>query len=406
MAVIMHIDMDAFFAMVELRTRPELRGTPMIVGGATRGVVVSATYEARADGVRSGMPMTRARRLSPRAVIIPPSHDTYNHVSEAVFAIFETWTDVVEVASVDEAFLDVTGSLRRLGATPSEIGEMIRAQVHDEQRITCSVGIGPTKFVAKLASRAAKPDGLHEVRPDEVVTFLHQLPVEQMWGVGEATATKLARFGLTTVADLAHTPVETLSRAFGPHQGRMLSDLAWGRDLRRVIAREPERSIGSSETFGTDTDDPEVIARELLRMADRTAGRLRRAQMVGRTVAITVRFADFTTITRSGTLSSPTDRTDEIHARANALYAKLGLQRARIRLVGVRVEGLVPLAEAHQQPSLAEPDHGWREVEQAMDAAAVKFGPSAVQRAVLSDRRRRGVTPGDVDPSGQLSPRT
>ncbi|MFX4271331.1 DNA polymerase IV [Propionibacteriaceae bacterium Y1685] len=387
MAVIMHVDMDAFFAMVELRTRPELRGRPMIVGGATRGVVLSATYEARADGVRSGMPMTRARRLSPRAVVVPASHDRYQEVSEAVFAIFETWTDVVEGASVDEAFLDITGSLRRLGATPAEIGEMIRAQVHDEQRITCSVGIGPTKFVAKLASREAKPDGLREVRPEQVITFLHRLRVEQMWGVGEATAGKLARFGLTTVADLAHTPVETLVRAFGAHQGRMLSDLAWGRDSRPVVAREPERSIGSSETFGTDTDDPQVIARELLRMSDRTAGRLRRAGMVGRTVAITIRFADFTTITRSGTLSSPTDRTDEIHARASALYAKLGLQRARIRLVGVRVEGLVPLAEAHQQPSLAEPDHGWREVEQAMDAAAVKFGPRAVQRAVLSHRR-------------------
>ncbi|MFW6596982.1 DNA polymerase IV [Propionibacteriaceae bacterium Y2011] len=392
MAVIMHVDMDAFFAMVELRDRPDLRGKPMIVGGHTRGVVLSATYEARAHGVRSGMPMTRARRLSPTAVVLPPRHDGYAAVSKSVFAILDTYSHVVEPASVDEAFLDITGSLKRLGR-PSDIGEMIRAQVFDEQQVTCSVGIGPTKFIAKLASQACKPDGLMEVPPDKALAFLHPLPVERMWGVGEATAEKLNRFGLRTVADLAYTPLDTLTRAFGQHQGRLLNDLAWGRDPRPVVPHEPERSIGSSETFGRDTDDPAEIRRELLRMAEKTAARLRKAEFMARTVVLTVRFADFTTITRSGTMSSPTDIGAEIHQQAVALYEKLGLQRARIRLVGVRVEGLVPLAEAHRQPQLDEPEHGWREAEQAIDAAVAKFGPQAVQRATLARRR-----PGYDDP--------
>lgn len=398
MSVLLHVDMDAFYASVELRRRPELRGQPVIVGGSTRGVVLSATYEARAAGVRSGMPSTQARRLCPRATFLQPDFDSYGEVSSSIVAIFESVTSVVESASIDEAFLDITGSVRRLGSAAG-IGEHIRAVVADEQQITCSVGIGPTKFVAKLASRAAKPDGLCEVGPDDVISFLHPLPVEAMWGVGEATAEKLHRLGLFTVADLAHTPKSTLQRAFGPHAGAMLNDLAWGRDARRVVAREPERSVGSQETFSRDTDDPEVVRRELLRMSDRTASRLRRARMLSRTVAITIRFADFTELTRSATLSSPTDVTDEIHAQAVALYEKLGLQRARVRRVGVRAEGLVEAHLAYRQPELTEPERGWREAEQAIDAAVVKFGPAAVQRATLT--RRRHAVPSD--PSDQVT---
>jgi DNA polymerase-4 len=386
MSILMHVDMDAFYASVELRNRPELRGQPVIVGGSTRGVVLSATYEARAAGVRSGMPSTQARRLCPRATFIHPDFDSYTDVSKSIVAVFESVTSVVESASIDEAFLDITGSVRRLGSAVS-IGEYIRAVVADEQQITCSVGIGPTKFVAKLASRAAKPDGLCEVRPDDVVSFLHPLPVEAMWGVGEATAEKLHRLGLFTVAELAHTPRTTLQRAFGPHAGALLNDLAWGRDARQVVGREPERSVGSQETFARDTDDPQVVKRELLRMADRTASRLRKARMLSRTIAISIRFADFTELTRSATVPSPTDVTDEIHAQAVALYDKLGLQRARVRRVGVRAEGLVEAHQAYRQPQLTDPERGWREAEQAIDAAVLKFGPTAVQRATLTRRR-------------------
>ncbi|GAB3623402.1 DNA polymerase IV [Mariniluteicoccus endophyticus] len=386
--VIMHVDIDAFYASVELRRRPELRGRPVIVGGATRGVVLSATYEARSHGVSGGMPMTRARRLCPDAVVVPPDFEAYTDASRGVFAIFESVTATVEHASIDEAFCDLTGSLRRLGA-PSRIGEMVRAQVADEQGITCSVGIGPTKFVAKLASTSAKPDGLREVVPADVVAFLHPLAVEKMWGVGEATAEKLHRLGLHTVADLAHLPPATLQRAFGPHQGRLLHDLAWGRDPRPVVGHVAERSVGSEETFGRDTDDPAVVRRELLRMAERTAARMRASGVMGRTVVLTVRFSDFTQITRSATMRTPTDETGAIHAQAVALWDRLALQRARVRKVGVRVEGLVDADDAHWQPELTEPERGWREAEQAMDAAIQRFGPQAVSRASLTRPRRR-----------------
>ena len=381
----MHVDMDAFYASVELRRRPELRDKPVMVGGSTRGVVLSATYPARAHGVRSGMPMTRARRLSPKAVIIQPDFDAYTDVSRAIVAIFESVTSVVESASIDEAFLDITGAIRQWGP-PSTIGEYVRAVVADEQQINCSVGIGPTKFIAKLASNAAKPDGLREVPPGDVISFLHPLPVEAMWGIGEVTAEKMHRLGLFTVADLAHTSRETLQRAFGPHQGAMLSDLAWGRDARPVLVRPGERSVGSQETFGKDTDDPELVKRELLRMAAKTAARMRTSGVLGRTVVLSIRFADFTDLTRSATLTSPTDVTDEIHAQAVSLYDRLGLQRARIRRVGVRVEGLVEAHQAYRQPQLTDPEKGWREAELAMDAAVRKFGPAAVQRAALTRR--------------------
>jgi len=382
----MHVDMDAFYASVELRQRPELRGTPVIVGGENRGVVLSATYEARALGVRSGMSSGQARRLAPRATFISPDFDAYTAVSRSIAAVFGTVSATVEAASIDEAFLDLTGSIRMFGP-PAVIGEHVRAVVADEQGITCSVGIGPTKFVAKVASRAAKPDGLVEVPPRGVAAFLHPLPVEAMWGVGPSTARRLHGLGLETVGDLAQTPVPTLRQTFGPHAGRMLHELAWGRDGRRVVPTEPERSVGSQETLGRDTDDPAVVRRELLRMADRTAGRMRRAGLVGRTVSISIRFADFTELTRAATLPMPTDVTEEVYAAALALYERLGLGRARIRRVGVRVEHVTAAAQAYRQPQLTDPDRGWQEADQAVDAAVRKFGPAAVQRLALTRRR-------------------
>jgi DNA polymerase-4 len=379
----MHVDMDCFYASVELRRRPDLIGMPMFVGGATRGVVLSATYEARQYGVKSGMPTTTARRLCPQLVAISPDFDTYQDVSKGIVAIFESISAHVEVTSIDEAFCDISGAIHSFGS-PEAVGEHVRSLVADEQQIGCSVGIGPSKFVAKLASKQAKPDGMRVVETDDVISFLHPLPVEALWGVGESTAGKLHQLGLRTVADLAYVPKTTLQRAFGSHQGSLLADLAWGLDTSRVVATTRERSIGSSETFGRDTDDPARVRIELLRMADRTASRVRAAGMVGRTVVLGLRLSDFTDLTRSVTLPSPTDVTGEIHAAVVRLFDGLALQRARIRKVGVRLQGLVEVDAAYQQFALDTPDRGWREAEEAMDRAIRRYGPKAVQRATLT----------------------
>ena len=381
--VILHVDMDAFYASVEMARRPELRDVPMYVGGAERGVVLSANYPARAYGIEGGMPATRARRLCPQAVAVPPDYDTYTDVSAGVIQLLRSFTNKVEVASIDEAFCDITGAICRLGE-PRTIGELLRARVADEQRIPCSVGIGPSKFIAKLASKQAKPDGLVEVPSDRITAFLHPLPVEAIWGVGPATASRLHKLGLTSIDDVAHTPKPTLQRAFGAGQGALLHDLAWGRDNRSIQVTEPEHSIGAQTTFGRDTDDPRAVHGELLRMAARASSRMREAGMCGRAVSISVRFSDFTTITRTAQLPSPTDVTDEVYAQALRLYEGLHLQRARIRRVGVRIEKLVPAAEAYQQPTLDAPERGMREVELAADALIRRFGPNAVGRATLA----------------------
>ncbi|MEI2764250.1 MAG: DNA polymerase IV [Dermatophilaceae bacterium] len=393
-ATMLHVDMDAFYASVSLLEHPHLRGRPVIVGGSGRSVVLSATYEARAYGVTSAMPMARARRLCPQALVVPADHDRYAAVSDAVMATFRSVTDRVEPLSLDEAFLDVRPAVRRLGS-PTRIAQWLRDTIADEQGVTCSVGAAPTKFVAKIASGLAKPDGLLVVPSDGVLALLHQLPVAALWGVGDRTEEALARLGLRTVGDLAHTPVDTLRRALGEATGTHLHELAWGRDERRVEPEHVEKSIGSDETFGRDIDDPVLIHRELLRLAERTAGRVRAAGMLGRTVTLKVRFADFTTITRSRTLRDPTDVSREIYAAARALFDGLGLQRARIRLVGVRMEGLVESERALVQPRLDDPEHGWRDADRAVDRASARFGAGAVRPAVLVP-----------DPAGAVSHRT
>ena len=384
---VLHIDMDAFYASVELISRPELKGTPVIVGGGSRSVVLSATYEARRFGVHSAMPMTRARRLCPQATVVEPSHGRYSRVSAGVMEIFRSVTPLVEPLSLDEAFLDVAGAVRRLGR-PREIGQLIRDRVADEQGITCSVGVATTKFVAKLASTRSKPDGLLVVPASGVVAFLHPLPVGALWGVGEKTEKELTRLGLHTVGDIAHTPRNTLVRALGQAAGSHLHALSWGRDERRVVAHEPDKSIGAEETFSRDVDDPDVVRRELLRLAERTAARLRTAGLAGRTVSVKIRFADFTTITRARTLSEPTDVAAVLYATARQLYEALGLDRARLRLVGVRVEGLVESELAPHQLLLGERAQGRREVEQAADRAARRFGDGTVRPASLVDPDR------------------
>jgi DNA polymerase-4 len=390
--------MDAFFASVEVRRRPELAGLPVIVGGdGNRGVVTSATYEARRYGVRSAMPMSRARRLCPNAVIVPGDMSVYVEVSQAIMALFAMVTPLVEPISLDEAFLDVRGAGRRLG-DPVMIGHWLRARVADEQGITCSVGVAASKFVAKLASTHAKPDGLLRVAPGEVMDFLHPLPVGALWGVGAKTEEQLTRLGLRTVGDIANTPRATLIRALGEASGAHLYELSWGRDPRHVVPDEPDRSTGAEETFGSDVDDPVLIRRELLRLSERTAGNLRSGGHVARTVTIKVRFADFKTITRSKTVSQATDVGHEIYRLACELFDGLGLDRARIRLVGVRAEGLRPAAEAPRQMQIGAPERGWREAEVAADAAAVRFGRGAVRPAVLVRRDHPGMPKGTEQP--------
>ncbi len=394
---LLHVDMDAFYASVMTRDRPDIADLPVIVGGGHRGVVLSANYLARRSGVRSGMPSTRARRLCPEAVVVRPDYETFSQVSTSVMEIFRHVTPAVEAVSLDEAFLDVSGAVRRLGA-PREIAEGIRARVADEQGITCSVGVAATIGVAKLASRLAKPDGVLMVPPEETTAFLHPLPVGELWGVGPKTTEQLNRLGLMSVGDVAHTPLATLQRAVGDAMGRQVHQLAWGDDRRTVTARrwaeeDPEKSMGADVTLGRDTDDPVVLLRELLRLSAKVGGRMRAAGVAGRTVTLRVRFSDFTTITRSRTRPEATDVTREIHETAAALFTRLGLQRARVRLVGVRVEGLVPREGVYRQLVLGARERGWSDADQAVDRAVTRFGSAAVQPASLLHRGASRLTP-------------
>jgi DNA polymerase IV len=381
---ILHVDMDAFYASVEIRDRPELAGKPVIVGGlAGRGVVLSATYEARAFGVRSAMPMTRARRMCPQAVVIPPRHGVYGAVSKEVMAIFKAVTPLVEPLSLDEAFLDVSGAARLLGSAAT-IGQLIRRQVAEQQQITCSVGIAANKFLAKLASVHCKPDGLLVIPADGALEFLHPLPVSALWGVGDRTARSLARLGLHTVGDIAHTPVTALEAELGKAAAAHLHALAWGQDGRGVESAVHEKSVGAEETFDVDVNDPAVIRRELLRLSRRTTRALRASGYATRTVVVKLRKADFTTITRSKTLPEATSETQRIYATACALYEASGLGgRTKLRLVGVRATGLVPANQAATQLALGERAASWRDAESALDRITGRFGPDAVRPATL-----------------------
>jgi DNA polymerase-4 len=389
---ILHVDMDAFFASVALRDRPELRTVPVVIGGGGgRGVVLCATYPARAYGVTSGMPMSRARRMCPHLVVVAPGFTELSAVSSAVVDVFRSVTSLVQPVSLDEAFLDVRGSLRSF-RSPSAVGEYIRARVADEQQITCSVGIAATTQLAKLASRRAKPDGIFIVPRDQATAFLHPMVVDDLWGVGAKTAVRLRALGLRTVGDIAHAPISILQRALGPVAGAHLHRMAWGTDHHPVVARraydEPDRSIGAEETFGHDVAERDVIERELLRLSVKVAYRLRAGRVAGRTVVVKVRFSDFTTITRSRTLTAFTNLSPEIHATAVALFAALTLQRARVRLVGVRVQGLVDASVAARQPMLGEREHGWDDVESATDRVICRFGKDALRRGSLVVARR------------------
>lgn len=401
---ILHVDMDAFFASVELARRPHLRGRPVIVGGSERSVVLAATYEARAFGVHSAMPMSAALRLCPQAVVVPPDHQAYRAVSEGVMAILRDVTSLVEQVSVDEAFLDVGGARRRLGS-PTRIAALIRERVRAEHGITCSVGVAATKFVAKLASGHAKPDGVLLVPKAATVAFLRVLPVGALWGVGERTAASLERWGIRTVAELADSDVATVQRAVGRVAGAHLHDLAWGRDPRPVRPGREEKSVGAEETFAADVADVRVVESKALELADRCAGRLRAQHLAARTVAIKVRTADFRTLTRSRTLPQPTDVGREIYLAARDLLAGVDLGGLPVRLIGVRAEGLVPAEDVVRQPTLeeavAESSDARREAERAMDLVRERFGRSAIGAGTPAvGRSARTEKVADVAPDG------
>lgn len=378
----LHVDMDAFYASVEIRDRPELATRPVVVGGtANRGVVASANYLAREFGVRSAMPTSHARRLAPHAVFVSPNFARYQEVSRGVMSIFRDVTPLVEPLSLDEAFLDVSGALKRMRSSPAQVAQLIRAQVEQAHGITCSVGVAPTKFLAKLASGMCKPDGMMVVPQDEVLSFLHPLPVSALWGVGQRTAEQLDRVGLETVADVAATPLPRLRRLIGVALAEHLHALAQGHDDRPVVPHTREKSIGAEETFEVDHFDRELLRRELLRLSERSAATLRARGLRGRTVSIKVRFSDFTTITRSRTLRVATDVTQEVYKTASTLLDEQ-VPPGAVRLIGVRIEQLVE-GDDGEQLMFDAPERGWREAEQAADQARSKFGTAAIRPASL-----------------------
>lgn len=392
--VILHVDMDAFFASVAELDNPQYKGKPLVVGAGARGVVLSANYLARKFGIRAAMPVAKAQRLAPSAVFLPPDHSRYSEVSDAIMEIFHRFTPKVEPLSLDEAFLDVTGSQRLFG-TGREIAAQIRREVENEQGITCSVGIATTKFIAKLASGKCKPNGVLEVDAEKVLEFIHPLPVGDIWGVGPKTNEILLNLGLRTVADIAHTSVTTLQRALGDSSGSAIHRLAWGEDSREVISDESEKSISAAETFAYDLDESEEILTELMRLTERATFRLRRAGMRASTISIKVRFADFKTISRSKTLDNPVDGIVDTFAVAKSLFLALKLSGVRIRLIGIGLEGLILKELAPEQLELGSRLRGWREAVSAVDRALERFGKGSIRPARLVEP---GEDSGDSDP--------
>ena len=381
-STILHVDMDAFYASVAEKDNPALRGKALVVGAGARGVVLSANYEARKFGIRAAMPVGRAQRMAPHAIFVAPDHHRYSEVSEVVMEIFRSVSPLVEPLSLDEAFIDVTGAKRLLG-TGREIAESIRAQVFKSEGITCSVGIATTKFIAKLASDRCKPNGVLEIAHDRVLEFLHPLPVSAVWGVGPKTAEELMKLGLRTVEDIAQTPRATLIRALGEATGAHLYELAWGRDYRDVVPDEPDKSISNAETFASDIEDTEILLRELLRLTEKATHRMRESNKSARTISIKVRFADFKTISRSKTVPLPISGTQEVYEIVRTLFTALKLDGARLRLVGVGLDGLVDGIDGPEQIAFGEREKGWREATKAIDAASNRFGLGSVRPARL-----------------------
>jgi DNA polymerase-4 len=428
----MHVDLDAFFAAVEVLDDPSLAGRPVIVGGTgNRGVVAACTYEARAFGIHSAMSSVEARRRCPHAVFLPGRFGRYSEISERFHEVLHTFTPVVEGIALDEAFLDVSGARRILGSPPV-IARAIRQAVSDELQLHCAVGVARTKLVAKLASRAAKPTasrsgtrpgpGVVVIQPDQELTFLHPLPVGALWGVGPATGNRLADLGVVTVGDLAAIPVDTLCRVVGEAHGRHLAALARGDDARPVVALQEVKSIGHEETFAIDLHGHDESHRHVVRMSDAVGRRLQEAAVRGRTITVKVRFGDFSTITRSHTVAHATDSPRAIGALAGALLDGVDVSPG-VRLLGVSMSGLASGTAEPEQLSFSDaasggpgdpraagerdgavripgrhavvggssetgspeaaPGHGWDEVEAAVMAIRTRYGHGSVGPGIL-----------------------
>jgi DNA polymerase IV len=401
-ASILHVDLDAFYASVEQRADPTLRGRPVIVGGlGPRGVVAAASYEARAFGVHSALPMARARRLCPDGVFLEPRFDAYSAVSGQVMAIFRSFTPLVEPIASDEAFLDVAGAAR-LHGSGLECAHAIRARVRAETQLAASVGVATTKLLAKLASDNAKPDGLLVIEPGTELEYLHPLPVRRLWGVGPATERRLTALGVQTIGELALVDEDALVAALGEASGHHLFALAWNRDDRPVEPGREVKSIGNETTFPSDLTDRDRLGSELVRLSDRVGQRLRAASRAGRTVQLKVRFSSFRTITRSRTLPEPTDVADDITRVARALLDAVPVAEG-VRLLGVSVQQLQPTAAPGDPPAgdaaqpelfgppgsvperkehVPEPTRGESHaaLERSVDAVRSRFGDDAVGR--------------------------
>ncbi len=378
-ATILHADADAFFASVEQRDDARLRGCPVIVGG---GVVLAASYEAKAHGVRTAMGGREARRLCPQAIVVPPRMAAYLDASKALYALFEDTTPLVEGLSIDEAFLDVRG-MERIAGTPTEIAVRLRRAARERVGIPVTVGIARTKFLAKVASAVAKPDGLLLVPPEDEIAFLHPLPIERVWGIGPATARRLHGHGIDSVADLARVPEAALATMLGQAAGRHLHALANNRDPRRVRQRPRRRSIGSQHALGRSRKSTAEIDADLVALVDRVTGRLRAARRVARTIVLRLRFADFSRATRSHTLAHPTSQTTTVLAAARSLLAVAQplIERRGLTLIGVTVANLtndLPL----QLCLPLDPDSGAL-LDAALDEIRNRYGQEAITRAVL-----------------------
>ncbi len=381
-ATILHADADAFFASVEQRDDPRLRGRPVIVGG---GVVLAASYEAKACGVRTAMGGRQALRLCPDALVVPPRMSAYAAASKALFAVFEDTTPLVEGISIDEAFLDVRG-MERLAGRPHEIAVRLRRRVRDQVGIPVTVGIARTKFLAKVASAVAKPDGLLLVSPEQELAFLHPLPVERIWGVGAATAERLHGWGINTVGELAAAPEPALALLLGRAAARHLYALAWSRDARVVRTRPRRRSIGSQHAFGRRPRSAAQLDADLVALVDRVMRRVREARRVGRTVVLRLRFDDYARATRSHTLARPTARTQTVLEVARALLAAAQplIEERGLTLIGVALTNLAD--DRPLQLELPLPGAESTALDATLDEIKHRFGSAAVTRAVLLDR--------------------
>jgi DNA polymerase-4 len=383
---ILHVDLDAFYASVEVLKDPSLAGKPVVVGGAgARGVVMSASYEARAFGIRNAMPAVRARRLCPDAVFVPPDFESYQAHSNRFRELLIGVTPLVEPIALDEAFLDVSGATVLFGRPP-EIASKIRREVHEEIGVSCSVGVAPSKLVAKLGSRAAKPDGLMVVPARDVNAFLDPLPARALWGVGEKTAEILGRLGIRTVGDLGRTPAAVLGRVLGDQHAHDLLDRARGVDERGVVPYEAPKSVSHEETFDRDLDDEQELLREALALSQKVAARLRKDGYRTKTITLKIRLANFTTLTRSRTIPAPTDLGTEVYRVVFELFSALPGARRRVRLLGVAATGLVEAGE--EQLALLRGER-WSDLERAVDRIERRFGRGSAKPATLLERRSR-----------------